>query len=89
MSLFSSKEQEVQKLLEKYHLNSLPNDDMETVVQIANDLAGNGLITFGTRLSGKPEDVAKMTYLSALVRQNWIMINQLSRIEKLLENREK
>lgn len=85
MALFISKEQEVENLLKKYHLNNLPEEDLENVRQIANDLAGNNLITFGTRLSGKPEDVAKMTFLSALVRQNWIIINQLSAIVKSLK----
>lgn len=85
MGLFMTPEQEAQKLLQKYHLTALPKEDMEIVTQIADDLAGNGLITLGTRLSGKAEDVAKITYLSALVRQNWILINQLSRIEKLLK----
>lgn len=89
MGLFSQREEkdefETNRTIRKFHLNNLSQDDMETVIQISNDLEGNGLITLGTRLSGKAEDVAKITYLSAIVRQNWIIINQLSRIEKLLK----
>lgn len=77
--------QEIAKLVNKYHLDNLDPADLETVKQIAADLAGNGLISVGVSLSGKAEDVAKITYLSALVRQNWLIINQLSRIAKLLE----
>lgn len=77
--------QEIAKLVNKYHLDNLDPADLDTVKQIAADLAGNGLISVGVSLSGKAEDVAKITYLSALVRQNWLIINQLSRIAKLLE----
>lgn len=77
--------QEIARMVEKYHLDDLAPEDLDTVKQIAADLAGNGLISFGVGLSGKSEDVAKLTYLSALVRQNWLIINQLSRITKLLE----
>lgn len=77
--------QEVAKLVNKFHLDDLSPEDLDTVRMIATDLAGNGLINFGVALSGKAEDVAKLTYLSALVRQNWLIINQLSRIAKALE----
>ena len=77
--------QEITKYVNKYHLDELAPEDLEAVKLIATDLAGNGLINFGVSLSGKAEDVAKLTYLSALVRQNWLIINQLSRIAKLLE----
>lgn len=77
--------QEIEKMVKKYHLDDLSPEDLDTVKQIAADLAGNGLISFGVTLSGKAEDVAKLSYLSALVRQNWLIINQLSRISKQLE----
>ena len=77
--------QEIAKFVNKYHLDDLAPEDLDTVRQIATDLAGNGLINFCVGLSGKAEDVAKLTYLSALVRQNWLIINQLSRISKQLE----
>lgn len=77
--------QEIAKMISKYHLNDLAPEDLDTVKSIASDLAGSGLISFGITLSGKSEDVAKLSYLSALVRQNWLIINQLSRISKQLE----
>ena len=85
MGLFMTPEQEAQKLLQKYHLTDLQKEDMEIVMQIADDISGNELLKKGTALTGRSEDLAKITYLSAIVRQNWIMINQLSRIEKLLK----
>ena len=49
---------------------------------IANNLMGNKLIELGTALSGSGEDVAKMTYLSAIVEQNWIIIRLLDKLTK-------
>lgn len=72
-----------QELLEKYHLTELSDPaDLESVKQISMSLMGNSLIEFGTAMSGKAEDVAKMTYLSALVEQNWIIIRQLDKLNK-------
>lgn len=80
--------QELTKFMEKYHLDSLDPRDVETVRNIANDLVGNGFFKAGMALSfAKAEDQATVTYLSALVEQNWIIINQLSRINKVLESK--
>lgn len=92
MALFGGKESKEEKearkvaeLLSKYGLEDLSGKDLESVKTIASSLAGNNLITFGTTLSGKAEDVAKLSYLSALVEQNWIIIRQLDRISKSLD----
>ena len=92
MALFGGKESKEEKearkvaeLLSRYGLEDLSGKDLESVKAIASSLAGNNLITFGTTLSGKAEDVAKLSYLSALVEQNWIIIRQLDRINKSLD----
>ena len=93
MALFGgpSKEEkqakELEKFMQRYHLDDLDPRDLETVRSIASDLAGNGMLKLGISLSGKPEDTAKITYLSVLVQQNWLIINQLARISKQLENK--
>ena len=47
---------------------------------------GNNLLKAGMALSfAKAEEQAKVTYLSALVEQNWIMIRQLSNISSKLD----
>ena len=92
MALFNKESKEdkamskVYGLMERYGLEDM-NDvrDIETVKEIALELAGNKLIEFGTALSGKPEDVAKISYLRAIIEQNWIIIRQLDRISKALE----
>lgn len=81
-----SKKQE--NLLEKYGLENVSKKDAESIQKILSDLAGNGLMKAGMALSfSKAEEQAKVSYLSALVEQNWIIIRQLDRINKLLENK--
>lgn len=90
MALFGNKETKEDKqakkiadLLHKYGLEELSDpQDLASVQAIAAGLAGSNLITFGTTLSGKAEDVAKLTYLQTLIEQNWIIIRQLDRLNK-------
>ena len=63
--------------------------DLESVKKIVSDLFGNGLLKAGMALSfAKAEEQAKVTYLSALVEQNWIIIRQLDRISKCLSDQD-
>lgn len=90
MSLFGKNEKETkeekqarknQELIEKYGLENVNEKDLESIRRIINDLMGSELIKTGTALSfGKPEEVAKLSYLSALVEQNWIIIRQLEQL---------
>lgn len=80
------KQAEMQKFIQKYNIESLNPQDLEIVKNIASDLAGNGLMKTGMALSmAKAEDQLKVTYLSALVEQNWLIINQLSRLNDAVE----
>lgn len=78
------------KFMDRYQLEDLDEKDLIVLQRIANDLMGNKWIQAGMVLSfAKAEEQAKVTYLSALTEQNWMIIRQLSRlnknIEKLLE----
>ena len=89
MALFNNANKEdkktakVEALLEKYGLQELKDPrDVESVRAIASSLMGNKLIELGTALSGNGDDAAKMSYLSAIVEQNWIIIRLLDKIAK-------
>lgn len=95
MGLFKGKEEKETQKLEKlnmkmaqYGLQNLSQEDKEKVEKILLGLMGNGLIEFGTILSGKPEDVAKLSYLGALVEQNWLIIKLLNEIKEKLDKKE-
>ena len=92
MSIFNGKtkeekqEEEMKKFMEKYQLNDLNEKDLIILKKIANDLFGNGMFKMGMAFSMAPaQEQAKVTYLSALVEQNWMIIRQLSEINKKLD----
>lgn len=81
------KEQEqLQKFMEKYQLEDLDEKDLVVLKRITSDLAGNNFLKAGMAFSfAKAEEQAKVTYLSTLVEQNWMIIRQLSRLNKSIE----
>jgi len=83
-------QEKLQKFMDRYQLEDLDEKDLVVLQRIATDLTGNTWFKAGMALSfAKAEEQAKVTYLSALAEQNWMIIRQLSRlnknIEKLLE----
>ena len=74
-------ERKAMELLEKYGLQDLSDPrDLANVKKISQDLMGNKLIELGNAMSGSGIDSAKMSYLSAIVEQNWIIIRQLDKL---------
>ena len=94
MALFGTKETKEEKkkrkekeLLDRYGLSEVDQKDIQSIKKIINDLSGNGLLKAGMALSfASGEEQAKVTYLSALVEQNWIIIRQLDRISRKLDS---
>ena len=89
MGLFDSKEEKdakkEAKLMEamaKYGLQEISSDYAPYVRDIQLDLMGNKLIELGATLQGNGVDSAKMSYLSAIMKQNWIIIRLLDEIAK-------
>ncbi|WP_053219956.1 hypothetical protein [Virgibacillus senegalensis] len=82
----SKEEKQLQKFMEKYQLEDLDEKDLVVLQRIANDLAGNNFFKAGMALSfAKAEEQAKVTYLSTLVEQNWMIIRQLGRMNSNME----
>lgn len=73
--------------MERYQLEDLDEQDLIVLERIVGDLAGNKFLKAGLALSfAKAEDQAVIGYLSALVEQNWLIIRQLSRLNRNLES---
>lgn len=73
------------KLKMQYGLDDLDPRDLNAVREIGVELNGSGLMKSGMALSfAKAADQVTVAYLSAIFRQNWIVINQLDRISKKL-----
>jgi len=83
----------IKKTLEQYGLNlddytvdQIKQRNIDNLNKIANDLIGNKWFKAGMALSfASGEEQAKVTYLSALVEQNWIVIRQNELIIKELQ----
>lgn len=84
MALFNKEtpEERTAKIMAQYGLENISADYAPYVKDIAADLAGNKLIEVGTLLQGNGVDSAKMSYLSAIMKQNWIIIKLLDEIAK-------
>lgn len=84
MALFGgkSKEEKTEAYLAARGVKGLSKDSYEQVRRVANEMAGSGLLTAGLALSfsSNSVDQVKLSYLSALVEQNWILINQNQQI---------
>jgi hypothetical protein len=84
MGIFGNSEEKqqekVDKLLQKYRVTNVSADIKEDVNAIALDLAGNKAIELGAVLQGNGVDAVKMSYLSAIMKQNWIIIKLLDEI---------
>ena len=75
------KKSKAQIYLEERGVTNLSEESFVQVEKVINDLSGNGLIKTGMALSfAKAEEQAKVSYLSALVEQNWILISQNQQI---------
>ena len=93
MALFGDKlskdekeQKQMQQFMQKYQLEDLDQKDLVVLNRIANDLIGNSFFKAGMALSmAKAEEQAKVGYLSALVEQNWLIIKQLGRLNKNIE----
>ena len=93
MALFGKKESKEEKkarkeaeLLAKFGLEDLTGKDLESVKTIVSELAGNKFLEAGAVLTGaKSDDIVKVTNLTAIVEQNWIIIRQLNEINKKLD----
>ena len=81
------------KLLEKFGLNLDSYSDeqirlknTENIKNIATDLTGNTAGKIGVAFSmAKVEEQLKISYLSALVEQNWILMRQNEAMLRVLE----
>lgn len=75
------KAQKAQALMQKYGLENLSDPrDIQAVKNISYELMGNSLIELGTALKGNGADTAKMSYLNAIMQQNFIIIRMLDKI---------
>lgn len=89
MALFNRESKEdkqaekLQAFLNKYDLNGIQDPaTLEVIRSIANTMNANRFTEVGSALQGNGQELAKQTYLKALVEQNFIIIRQLDQLIK-------
>lgn len=85
MGLFNnqSAEDKTEKIMAKYGLEGISPKYADKVKDIAQELAGMGMMETGMKLSfAKSEEQLKVSYLHAIFEQNWIIIRLLDDIAK-------
>lgn len=98
MSMFKSKEEKelekerkrqekFEKFIKENGLEDLDDDDMEIVRKMSLTSMGSDLMDLGLALSfgTSNEDRLKINYMKILIQQNWLIINQLSRLNKKIK----
>lgn len=77
-------EEEFNKFVKKYNLTDVDLEDLELIKNVARNSTSTafGEIGIAFDFSTKTEDRLKINKLSALQEQNWIIINQLGRLNK-------
>lgn len=84
----AQKDAKITAKLAERNLDGIDDEYRDACAGIIDSLMGTGMIELGSLLTGmKSEDTLKVSYLHAIMDQNWIMIRQLDRITKALENR--
>lgn len=85
MGLFGNneakQEEKLERLMQKYHLEDVSRDIAPQVKEINQELLGTGLMESGMKISmAKADDVLKISYLNAIMQQNFIIIRLLDKI---------
>ena len=74
-----------QRFIEMYHLDELDDKDFETLQHIVGNVGTGFWRDVADLTATKPDEIQKIQYLSALVDQNFLIINLLNRLNKNIE----
>lgn len=85
MALFGNneakQEEKLERLMRKYHLEDVSRDIAPQVKEINTELIATGMMEAGMKLSmAKADDLLKISYLNAIMKQNFIIIRLLDKI---------
>ena len=87
MGIFQSADEKAAKqdeklndVMKKYGLEKLSGEYRDEVAEINSELLGSKALEVGMKISmaGKTEEILKVSYLKAILEQNWIIIRLLN-----------
>ena len=77
------RERKANELLARYGLENVSDPQtLDALEKITRTMAANKFVDVGTAMAGTAQDMAKLTYLRAIVEQNFIIIRQLDKLIK-------
>ena len=79
------KQKEIENYMEKYQLNTLDEKDINIIKNIFVNSLSTKLTALTTAFSGNAVDTNKLSLMSAIFNQNWIIIRKLDEISKKLD----
>lgn len=85
MGIFSSKDDKRNQLMDKLELSALSEKDYN-MVKLATGYQSLAEMNYAIAISAKSEEQVKINYLATIANQNWLIIKQLDRLNKSLEN---
>lgn len=71
--------------LENYSDEDMQRLNIRNIKEVSSNLAGSGLYSFGSLLSGNSDITYVINGQKALIEQNWILIRQNEQIIRLLK----
>ena len=80
----AKREEKAQKLMAKYGLENLTPEYRDKVKDIQLELLGTGALEMALKLNfgAKTEELLKVSYLNAIMEQNWIIIRLLDDLKR-------
>ena len=77
----TKQQEKLNALMKKYHLEDVSTEIAPQIKEINAELIGTGLMETGLKLSiAKAEEQVKVSYLNAIMKQNFIIIRLLDKI---------
>lgn len=78
-----NKKEAISELVQKYGIEDLAEN--EAIKELVIKLSNTDTLNLTAALSGNQPDRVKINYLCAITEQNWIIINQLNRLNSNIE----
>lgn len=78
-------DEKLQEFLKKYHLTNIDEKDLESMGMILTDLLEVGTLEGIPSMRFPPYENYKIRYLSAITRQNFIIIRKLDELIRKLD----
>ena len=86
MGFLKAKESEIRALVDEYHLDNLSPEAIDIVRKIAKDYSFDQMNAAFAQFTFNSKDYTTIASFTTLIRQNWIIINQLAELTEVMKS---